>query len=100
MNWRDVEDMLRKKLKAQHEPQKKHDFWYVHCGDVYVGRVKDSRDDGEVRNNERGGIADSLKINEHTLRELVACNITREEFCAEVTGQKPPPPAAPSPPAP
>ncbi len=37
MNWRDVRDMLRKKLKAQHEPQKKHDFWYVHCGDVYVG---------------------------------------------------------------
>jgi hypothetical protein len=90
MKWDEVRGMLRKKLDAEHAPGKKHDFWHVHCDGVYVGRVKDVHGRGEVTNPERGGIADSLKLNEYDLRALVSCTLSREEFCAKVN-----PPAAP-----
>jgi hypothetical protein len=86
MNWTEVRSTLSKKLSASREPGKKHDFWHVYCGDVYVGRVKDVHGNGEVKNHERGHIADSLKLNEHDFRALVSCTLTKEAFCQKVTG--------------
>ena len=81
MKWDELRRVLAKKLGATHVPGTKHDFWHVYCGEIYVGKVKDVKGGGEVRNHERGNIADSLCINENNLKKLVACTLTKEEFC-------------------
>lgn len=89
--------MLKQKLQAEHEYGTKHDFWYVRCDGKLVGKVKDVKGDGELHNRERGNVADSLKINEHTLRGLVSCTVSKEDFCRQVNPPPaPPPPATPA----
>jgi hypothetical protein len=52
----------------------------------FLARLKDVHGNGEVKNHERGHIADSLKLNEHDFRALVSCTLTKEAFCQKVTG--------------
>lgn len=72
---------LQRKLSAKREQKTKHAFWHVKCGDKYVGAVKDSHGDGEMRNREIGGAARSLQANEHDFKALVACTMSGPEFC-------------------
>lgn len=47
MKWREMRKALSKKMFAEQERGTKHDFWYVKCDDLLIGKVKDSRGDGE-----------------------------------------------------
>lgn len=82
MKWSELRRMLTRKLKAIREDGTRHEIWKVFCGDKYVGRVLVTHGDGEMRGHEIGNVADSLNINEHELKELVRCTMSRDEFCA------------------
>jgi hypothetical protein len=82
VKWGDVRRVLSRKLEAKPQKGTKHDFWFVYCGDRLIGRVKDVHGEGEMKPWEFGGVASSLKINEHTLRQLVGCTMSKEELCA------------------
>lgn len=87
MNWTSIRRMLRGKLGAEPKNGAKHDTWDVYCGDVFIGTVLDSHGKGELTGRERGNIARSLLINEHKLKELERCDMSKDEFCAEVAGK-------------
>jgi hypothetical protein len=74
---------MKKKLEAELQNSKKHNFWHVSCDGKIVGKVKDSHGEGELKNHEIGGCADSLGLNEHEFKKLVACTMSREEFIAK-----------------
>lgn len=84
MTWNDIQRMLRVKLGATEAPGAKHNTWHVYCGDAYVGRVLVSHGKGELTGREIGNIARSLKLNEHRLKDLERCTMSRDEFCVAV----------------
>jgi hypothetical protein len=88
MRWREARSALQKKLGASHQKGTKHDFWHVKCGDKYVGAVKDSHGDGEMHSHEIGGSARSLGASEYDFKQLVACPLSGEDFCAKYHAAK------------
>jgi hypothetical protein len=81
MKWREMRSAMQKKLGAEKQECRKHDFWHVKWGDRYVGKVKDSRGEGEMANHEIGGCARSLEASERDFKLLVACPMSGAEFC-------------------
>jgi hypothetical protein len=79
--------MLSGKLGAESKGGRKHDTWNVFCGDVYVGTVLDSHGKGELTGREIGNIARSLRLNEHQLKELQRCTMSKDDFCATATSR-------------
>jgi len=90
MKWREMRDAIQKKLGAHRDEGTKHNFWHVKCGDKYVGKIKDSHGDGEMKAHEIGGSARSLNASEFDFKKLVACTMSGPEFCSKYHSSAPP----------
>ena len=87
MNWTDIRRLLTGKLKSSIVAGGKHDTSDIFCGESHVGTVLISRGRGELTSREIGNIARSLRLNEYKLKALERCDMSREAFCAEVSGK-------------
>lgn len=81
MKWGDLPRVLNKKLRIERVPGSKHERLSVFCDDKVVGTALISHGSGEMRSREIGNVARSLGLNERQFRDLIACNISGEEYC-------------------
>jgi hypothetical protein len=82
MKWSEVRRALGTKLRGTLQTGKKHDFYLILCGDVPVGTVMVSRGSDDVKSREAKHCADSLDIGASDFKKLVACTLSRKDFCA------------------
>jgi hypothetical protein len=93
VKWAELKRALVKKLSAEEEQGAKHGRMIVQCDGMEIGRALLSRGSDEMSGREIGNVARSLRIKEHQLKELVSCTLSGEDYCALVTGAKPPAPS-------
>ena len=83
MKWADVRRVVKDKLKGRITPGTRHDQgWVPRMDGTWLGYVSICHGDGELKPREVGNCSHSLFINEHNFKQLVACPLAREEFCA------------------
>lgn len=80
MKWAELRRALGGKLKSQCNKGAKHDTWHISNDNGPVGIVLDVHGDGEMKSREIGNVARSMHINEYTLKEIVRCNISRDQY--------------------
>jgi hypothetical protein len=83
MKWKDVRSVITGKLSGDIEKGIGHDWGWVRCDGRLIGRVKIGYH-REMKPHEVGGCARSLEINDHKLKLLVSCTMSRDEYCEEV----------------
>lgn len=81
MKWGELQRVLNKKLRTELVPGSKHGRLSVFCDDKIVGTALISHGSGEMHSREIGNVARSLGLNERQLRDLVACNISGDQYC-------------------
>jgi hypothetical protein len=82
MKWSELKKVVSGKLNGTLENGTKRDQgWVPRLDGTWIGYVKIGHHDGQMKPYEVGNCARSLFVNEHNFKLLVACPLSREQYC-------------------